>query len=88
MLIAADQSDESLARAWFYFPRILAAGGTIEYDWSIEDAFAAGDAAVKVPVLTELYGQMKDKPVVTDLDQLWNQPFCRFAARAQQAECR
>jgi hypothetical protein len=50
---------------------ILAAGGTIEYDWSIEDAFAAGDAAVKVPVLAELYGQMKDKPVVTDLDQLW-----------------
>ena len=50
---------------------ILAAGGTIEYDWSIEDAFAAGDAAVKVAVLTELYGQMKDKPVTTDLDQLW-----------------
>ena len=49
----------------------LAAGGTIEYDWSIEDAFAAGDAAVNVPVLAELYGQMKDKPVVTDLAQLW-----------------
>ena len=26
---------------------------------------------MKVPVLTDLYGQMKDKPVVTDLDQLW-----------------
>jgi hypothetical protein len=50
---------------------ILAAGGTIEYDWSIEDAFAAGDDAVKVPVLTELYDQMKDKPVTTDLAQLW-----------------
>jgi hypothetical protein len=50
---------------------ILAAGGTIEYDWSIEDAFAAGDSAVKVPALTELYNQMKDKPAATDLDQLW-----------------
>jgi len=50
---------------------VLAAGGTIEYDWSIEDAFAAGDAAVKALVLTELYNQMKDKPVTTDLDQLW-----------------
>jgi hypothetical protein len=50
---------------------ILAAGGNIEYDWSIEDAFAAGDAAVKVPVLTELYNKMKDAPVPTDLDQLW-----------------
>jgi hypothetical protein len=50
---------------------ILAAGGNIEYDWSIEDAFAAGDAAVKVRVLTELYNQMKDKAVITDLDGLW-----------------
>ena len=50
---------------------ILGAGGNIEYDWSIEDAFAAGDAAVKVPVLTELYNQMKDKAVTADLDGLW-----------------
>jgi hypothetical protein len=50
---------------------ILGAGGNIEYDWSIEDAFAAGDAAVKVPVLTELYNQMKDKAVNADLDGLW-----------------
>jgi hypothetical protein len=32
---------------------------------------AAGDAAVKVPALTEWYGQMKDRPAVTDLDGLW-----------------
>jgi hypothetical protein len=50
---------------------ILAEGGTIEYDWSIEDAFAVGDAAVQVPVLAGLYKQMKDTPVTTDLDQLW-----------------
>jgi hypothetical protein len=29
VLIAADQPDESLAQAWFYIPRVLAAGGSV-----------------------------------------------------------
>jgi hypothetical protein len=50
---------------------VLAAGGNIEYDWSIEDALEAADEAVKVPVMTELYGQVKDKPYAPDLGDLW-----------------
>ena len=50
---------------------VLAAGGTIEHDWSIDDALAAGDAAVKVPVLAGLYAEMKDTPIVIDLEELW-----------------
>ncbi len=50
---------------------VNAAGGNIEYDWSIEDALEAGDAAVKVPVMTEIYNQMKDKPYAPDLSELW-----------------
>lgn len=50
---------------------IVKAGGNIESDWPIEDAFKAGDAAVGVPVLTELYDQMKGTPVQVDLPALW-----------------
>lgn len=50
---------------------VNAAGGNIEYDWSIEEALAAADAAVKTPVMTELYNQMKDKPYAPDLTELW-----------------
>jgi hypothetical protein len=50
---------------------VTAADGNIEYDWSIEGALKAADAAVKVPVMTELYNQMKDKPFAPDLDALW-----------------
>lgn len=47
------------------------ADGNIEYDWSIEEALAAADAAVKVPVMMEIYNQMKDKPFAPDLSDLW-----------------
>jgi hypothetical protein len=50
---------------------VLAADGNIEYDWSIEEALQTADEAVKVPVLTELYNQMKDKPFAPDLSDLW-----------------
>lgn len=50
---------------------VLAAGGNIEYDWPIEDALEAAGAAVKVPVMTELYNRMKDKPYAPDLAELW-----------------
>ena len=50
---------------------ILAAGGNIQTEGPIEQALAAGDKAVGVPVLEELYAEMKDKPVDVDLDALW-----------------
>jgi hypothetical protein len=50
---------------------VLAEDGNIEYDWSIEDALQAADDAVKVPVMTEVYNQMKDKPYAPDLAELW-----------------
>jgi hypothetical protein len=50
---------------------VLAAGGNIEYDWPIEEALETADKAVKVPVMTELYNQMKDKPYAPDLGELW-----------------
>ena len=50
---------------------IVAAGGTIDQDWSIEKAFAVGDQATGTHALSQLYGQMKDKPVPVDLGGLW-----------------
>ncbi|HSC47558.1 MAG TPA: hypothetical protein VLG68_05690 [Gammaproteobacteria bacterium] len=50
---------------------ILKAGGNIQTTADIEYAFKTGDEAVGVPVLTELYTQMKGTPVTTDLDALW-----------------
>jgi hypothetical protein len=50
---------------------ILAAGGNDQVDWPIERALREGDKAVGVPVLEELYRQMKDAPVAPDLAALW-----------------
>ena len=52
---------------------IVNAGGTIDHDWPIEKAFAVGDQATGTHVLTDLYNQMKDKPVTVDLDALWKE---------------
>lgn len=52
---------------------ILHAGGNITQDWELEKALSAGDRATGVPVLSELYEKMKDKPVAVDLDALWTQ---------------
>jgi hypothetical protein len=58
---------------------ILAAGGNIQAEWPIERAFKTGDDAVGVPVLTELYTEMKDRPAATDLDALWRRLGVEFA---------
>jgi hypothetical protein len=50
---------------------ILAAGGNIEVEWPIARALKAADDAVGVPVMTELYAQMKSAPVEPDLKGLW-----------------
>jgi hypothetical protein len=50
---------------------ILAAGGSIQEGWPIARAFEAADRAAGVPVLSELYGRMKDAAVAVDLPELW-----------------
>ncbi len=45
--------------------------GGLSIDWPIERVLKTGDAAVGVPVLEELYAQMKDAPVTPDLMGLW-----------------
>lgn len=52
---------------------VIAAGGTIETSWSIDRVIAVGDAATGVPVLRELYDEMKARPVRVDLPVLWKQ---------------
>jgi hypothetical protein len=51
--------------------RAVLAEGNIESEWPLERAIAAGDKATGVPVLHELYEQMKATPVTVDLDSLW-----------------
>jgi hypothetical protein len=51
---------------------IVGAGGTIDSEWPIARAFAAGDAATGTHVLTDLYARMSNTPVTVDLDPLWN----------------
>jgi hypothetical protein len=51
---------------------ILAAGGSMEVSWPLERALMVGEKATGVPVLTELYQQMKAKAVQYDLAGLWN----------------
>ncbi len=52
---------------------ILNAGGEIRYDWPIEKALTAGDAATGVAVLMPLYQKMKNQPYPVDLDALWKE---------------
>jgi hypothetical protein len=52
---------------------IVAAGGTIDASWSIDQVVDTGDRATGVPVLRELYEKMKDKPSPVDLAGLWKQ---------------
>lgn len=47
------------------------AGGTIETAWNMDRVIAVGDAATGVPVLHELYEDMKATPVKVDLPALW-----------------
>jgi hypothetical protein len=50
---------------------ILDAGGDIRTDWELTQAFKIGDRATGVNVLTDLYQQMKDRPVTVDLAEKW-----------------
>jgi hypothetical protein len=50
---------------------VLRASGGLPTDWNINQVFATADAAVGVPVLSELYAQMKDQPFTPDLPALW-----------------
>ena len=50
---------------------VIAAGGSIEKDWPIGRVLEVADAAVGVPVLTELHDRMGDRPVAVDLAGLW-----------------
>jgi hypothetical protein len=50
---------------------IVAAGGNISRNWPVEKVLTTGDAGTGVHVLTELYDNMKDKPVNVDLPELW-----------------
>ena len=52
---------------------IVAAGGTIDHDWTLPQALAIGDKATNTHVLTDLYAQWKDAPVQYDLPALWTQ---------------
>src|SRR5208283_2558616 len=52
---------------------ILAAGGNITQDWDIKRALAVGDKATGTTLLTDLYGEMRDKPDPVDLAGLWKQ---------------
>jgi hypothetical protein len=51
--------------------RSVLAEGNIQSEWPLERAIAIGDKASGVPVLQELYEQMKATPVTVDLDGLW-----------------
>ena len=50
---------------------ILKSGGSIEVEWPLARALQVADEAVGVPVLEELYHQMKATPVSPDLPKLW-----------------
>ena len=50
---------------------IVEAGGTIDHDWKLVDAFAIGDRATGTHVLTDMYAKWKDAAVPVDLPKLW-----------------
>ena len=52
---------------------IVAAGGTIDKEWTLPGVFAIGDQATGTHVLEEMYTRWSDSPVSVDLSQLWGQ---------------
>ncbi len=44
----------------------------MEVTWPLTRALDVGDRAVEVPVLRQLYDEMKAAPVKPDLGQLWS----------------
>ena len=52
---------------------ILAAGGSMETAWPLEQALKVGDEATGVAVLTELYERMRAHAVQSNLPELWSE---------------
>lgn len=52
---------------------VVRAGGNASVRWGVDEALAAGDAAVGVPVLRELYAAMAARPTPVDLPRLWRE---------------
>jgi len=52
---------------------IVRGGGNMEHDWPLTRALKVGDEVTGVPVLMELYNQMKATPVTPDLSALWRE---------------
>jgi hypothetical protein len=52
---------------------IVRAGGNMENDWTLVRALKAGDEAIGVPVLIELYDRMKATPITPDLSAMWRE---------------
>ncbi|HEX4462890.1 MAG TPA: hypothetical protein VIA18_33180 [Polyangia bacterium] len=50
---------------------IVDGGGNISVEWPLQQALAIGDAAVGVPVLTELHARLGERPGDVDLASLW-----------------
>jgi predicted metalloprotease with PDZ domain len=51
---------------------ILAASGGIQSEWPLDRALKAGDEAVGVPVLENLYARISVTPMSPDLAALWS----------------
>jgi len=51
---------------------IAAAGGTIDHDWTLEQALSKGDAAIGTPILVEMYKKWRESPIPVDLPKLWD----------------
>jgi hypothetical protein len=52
---------------------IVAAGGTIDHEWSLGRAFEVGDKATGTSVLTAMYAKWSNTPQMVDLPQLWKE---------------
>lgn len=50
---------------------IVAAGGSIEQEWSMDRLMAAADRATGTRVVRDLYAAQGKQPVAVDLDTLW-----------------
>src|SRR5260370_21797440 len=52
---------------------IVRGGGNMAHDWPLARALKAGDDAIGVPVLMELYDRMKATPITPDLSAMWRE---------------
>ncbi|MGH8699859.1 MAG: hypothetical protein ACREVR_01605, partial [Burkholderiales bacterium] len=59
--------------------RAILLSGNMETSSPLEPLLALGDKAVGAPVLSELYENMKDRPVPVDLDAVWRRLGVRAA---------